>query len=355
MGSTDIVKVLLGSSADPNIKNSQGKTALHIAVESGNPELAKLLLSSNANPGLKDNTGRSASDLCRPELRRLFLSHYKNNSDKSPRNSPLLLPSPENVEIIPEIPLESFTSLNLSPVSATSKLLFENFEKQCSTYIESEKNEVRHSKAFSFGGNSTSLFVWLESVRLEFLYETLMMGGFDDIDQMVLQMKSKFGITEEMLESIGIHKPGYRKRLLTALDEEVRVCKGARRHRQTQSNPLKCCYLADTCSSGIVSAQDLRQWLEFIRLPQYYERFLESGYGDLEHLLCLMNSKWPVNEAVLAKELNISNQNHRYKIIMKLKNESFGFDSMKQSLRTRDNVFFDRNKESTACELCTIF
>lgn len=346
---------MLDSSADPNIKNSKGKTPLHIAVQSGNTELTKLLLASNANPGLKDNTGRSATDLCRPELRPLFLSHYKNNVDKSPRNSPLLLPSPENVEIIPEIPLESFASLNLSPVSATSKLLFENFEKQCSTYIESEKNEGRHSKAFSFGGNSTSLFVWLESVRLEFLYETLMMGGFDDIDQMVSQMKSKFGITEEMLESIGIEKPGYRKRLLAALDEEVRIGKGARRHRQTQSNPLKCCYLADTCSSGIVSASDLKQWLEFIRLPQYYENFLESGYGDLEHLLCLMNSRWPINETVLAGELNIRSQTHRYKIIMKLKNESFGFESMKKTLRPKGDIFFDRSKESAACELCTIF
>lgn len=332
-----------------------GKTALHIAVESSNSDLIKLLLNSNANPGLKDNSGRSASDLCRPELRPLFLSHFKLSSDKSPRNSPLLLPFPETVEIIPEIPLESFTSLNLSPVSATSKLLFENFEKQCSTYIESEKNEGRHSKAFSFGGNSTGLFKWLESVRLEFLYDILMMGGFDDIDQMVLQMKSKFGITEDMLESIGIDKPGYRKRLLAALDEEVRIGKSVRRHRQTQSNPLKFCYLADTCSAGIVSASDLRQWLEVVKMPQYYERFVENGYEDLEHLLCLMNSRWPVNEAVLAGELCIQNQNHRYKLIMKLKNESFGFESMKKTLKTKGDEFFDRNKESTACELCAIF
>ena len=355
--SFEIAKILLEQGAEPNIKNSvNGKTPLHIACENTSSALIQLLLQHKANPALKDNFGRSATELAKSDLKSLFHSHYKSNTpDKSPRNSPLLLPFPENVESIPSIPLESFTSLNLSPVSANSKLLFENFEKQCSTYIESEKNEGRHSRAFSFGGNASSLLLWLESVRLEFLHGVLMLGGFDDIEQMVLQMRSNFGITEEMLESIGIDKPGHRKRLLAALDEEVRSARAVRRHRQTQSNPLSCCYLVDQVPSGITSASDLKQWLENVKFPQYYSQFVKAGYDDLEHLLCLMNSKWPINEQVLQDELGIDNQVHRYKLIMKLRNESFGFESLKKNQhRLKGEVFFDRNKEVTACEMCNL-
>ena len=356
-GSVEIVKVLLEQGADPNIKNSvNGKTPLHIACDNTSSALIQLLLQHKANPALKDNFGRSATEMAKSDLKALFHSHYKSNTpDKSPRNSPLLLPFPENVESIPSIPLESFTSLNFSPVSANSKLLFENFEKQCSTYIESEKNEGRHSKAFSFGGNASSLLLWLESVRLEFLHEVLMLGGFDDVEQMVLQMGRDLGITEEMLESIGIEKPGHRKGLLAALDEEVRSSRVGRRHRQTQSNPLKCCYLVDQVPAGISSASDLKQWLDIVRFPQYYSLFVKAGYEDLEHLLCLMNSKWPVNEQVLQNELGIDSQVHRYKLIAKLRTESFGFESLKKNQhRLKGEVFLDRSNESAACELCSL-
>jgi hypothetical protein len=197
--------------------------------------------------------------------------------------------------------------------------------------------------------------MWLESVRLEFLHEVLMMGGFDDIDQMVQQMSGNFAITEEMLESIGISKPGHRKRLLAALEEEARTCRPGKRHRQTQSNPLKCCYLVDQVQGGITSASDLKQWLELVKLPQYHPLFCTAGYDDLEHNLCLMNSKWPINEAVLQNEVGIESQVHRYKLILKLRNESFGFESMKKSQhRMKNEDFFDRNKEGTACELCNL-
>ena len=73
----------------------------------------------------------------------------------------------KTLSAIPSIPLESFTTLNLSPVSNNGSFkLFENSEKQScvvtTTFLdpESEKyiNDGRLSKAFSFGGNASQLF-----------------------------------------------------------------------------------------------------------------------------------------------------------------------------------------------------
>ena len=345
-----LVQLLVSYSADPNIKNPlNGKTPLHIATESSSFDLIEFLLKSNANPGLKDNFGRSSTDLARPDTKFLFFKPQRlNSADKnSARNSPLLLPSPVHIESIPEIPIESFTGLNLSPVSTMNKSVFD--EKQVSTYVESEKNELNVKN--SCPGHSKSLLNWLKSVELELLFNTLTMGGFDDIDQMVLQMSRDLGITEAMLEGIGIEKPGHRKRFLVAIEEETFKLR-KRHHRQTHSNPLKCCYLPEMGNNGILSATDLSQWLDSLDFPEYFHLFVEAGYEDLEHIFVLMNSKYPITDQVLVFEIGIRSQAHRLKILKRLKKESQGFDTMKRP--TKPELLSDRHQRSAPCEFCLI-
>lgn len=350
--SLPLVQLLISFSADPNIKNPlNGKTPLHIATESSSSELIEFLLKSNANPGLKDNFGRSSTDLARSDTKFLFFKpHRLNSADKnSARSSPLLLPSPVHIESIPEIPLESFTGLNLSPVSIMTKSVFEGFEKQGSTYLESEKNEL--NLKVSYFDHSRNLLDWLKSVKLEFLFEALTMGGFDDIDQMVLQMSRDLGITEEMLQGIGIDKPGYRKRFLFALEEETYKLR-KKHHRPTRSNPLKCCYLPETGNHGILSATDLSQWLDSMDFPEYFHLFVEAGYDDLEQIFVLMNSNYVINDNVLIFEIGIRSQIHRQKILKRLKKESQGFDTMKRPVKPE--LLSDRHQRSAPCEFCLI-
>ncbi|OMJ80257.1 hypothetical protein SteCoe_19515 [Stentor coeruleus] len=362
-----IVKLLLDFQANPNTQNSQtGKTPLHYAVELSDRKIIKFLLDSNANPQIKDFSNKSPLDLASNEIKSLILRtsrSKKEDSEKSTKNSPLFLPSPENVEAIPSIPFESFSTLNLSPVSAGSLKIFDTFEKQSfvvTTSLEpdSEKSKIeRASKAFSFGGNGAMLMSWLESVKLEFLYESLMEGGYDDIEQNVAQMMTSMPITEEMLEGIGINKPGYRKRLLGALDEDTRPLKSSRkRHRQRGSTPLGCCIVEGQGNFGMLAAPDLKHWLGSLNMQGYFESFEKAGYEDLEHLLALMNSKWPITENELIYDIGIIKQAHRYKILAALRSDSCLFESFKKSSMRgkKEDLLIDRTSKSQACDSCTV-
>ena len=165
-----IVMVLLKYEANSNIQNSlNGKSPLHYAVEQSDSKIIKILLKYNSDPKIKDFSGISPMDIAKSEIKALLArtSHSHAESEKSTLNLSLFLPTPETVEAIPSIPLESFTTLNLSPVSNNGSFkLFENSEKQScvvtTTFLdpESEKyiNDGRLSKAFSFGGNASQLF-----------------------------------------------------------------------------------------------------------------------------------------------------------------------------------------------------
>ena len=48
---------LLTSGADPNAKDSRGRTPLHQAIMSGSPEVVDLLLSGGSEPNLPDKNG----------------------------------------------------------------------------------------------------------------------------------------------------------------------------------------------------------------------------------------------------------------------------------------------------------
>lgn len=361
-----IVKLLLEYQADPNISSLfTGKTPLHYAVEAANKKLVKMLLDYNANPYNKDFSGRSPLDFANSEIKNQIAGNTRaknEDSEKSTKNSPLLLPSPDTVEAIPSIPLESFATLNLSPVSAKSSKLFDTFEKQSfvvTTSLEpdAEKSQLeRASKAFSFGGNGATLMTWLESVKLEFLYDLLMMSGYDDIEQNIAQMMSPMPITEEMLEAIGIDKPGHRKRLLAALDEDAKPLKyPRRRHRHHQSTPIGCCTVQGPSNYGMIAAPDLKHWLGSLNMQTYYDSFEKSGYEDLEHLLALMNSKWPITEKELIYDIGVIKQGHRYKILGALRSDSSLFESFKKSLGwKKDDVFLDKTSKTQACGSCSL-
>ena len=57
-----IVDVLLAHGADPNIQDTNGKTALLYCSTFGLNTIAEKLLRAGANPNLKDNTGNRALD-----------------------------------------------------------------------------------------------------------------------------------------------------------------------------------------------------------------------------------------------------------------------------------------------------
>ncbi|CAI0452503.1 unnamed protein product [Linum tenue] len=63
-GHLNIVELLVGRNADVNAKDSEGQTALHYAVVCEREGIAEFLVKRDANVNVKDNDGKSARDLC---------------------------------------------------------------------------------------------------------------------------------------------------------------------------------------------------------------------------------------------------------------------------------------------------
>ncbi|KAF5195825.1 Acyl-coa-binding domain-containing protein [Thalictrum thalictroides] len=63
-GHSNIVELLLSKNADVNAKDNEGQTPLHYAAMCDRDDIAELLVKGNADRDVKDNEGNSPSDLC---------------------------------------------------------------------------------------------------------------------------------------------------------------------------------------------------------------------------------------------------------------------------------------------------
>lgn len=73
------VQKLLDLGADPDIKNYDGQTALHLAVKRNDPALLRILLAKRPDPFIKNNAGQKAVDLARNAQIREQLESYEND------------------------------------------------------------------------------------------------------------------------------------------------------------------------------------------------------------------------------------------------------------------------------------
>lgn len=91
-----------------------------------------------------------------------------------------------------------------------------------------------------------SLREWLRTLKLEELTSNFIQNGFDDYEFILLQMFSRYPITEEILTNdVQIQKPGHRNRILGKLKEEAKniIEKNETIQIETISKQTSC----DTC------------------------------------------------------------------------------------------------------------
>ena len=163
--------------------------------------------------------------------------------------------------------------------------------------------------------SSWSLRGWLAFHKLEAAFDPLVEHGFDHLQGLVESMHSEEAadhLTVEMLQTIGVDKPGHRYRLLAALEAE------------------------DTAETGPTTS--VEEWLQSIDLPFLHSAFAEAGFEDFDSLVGLMTSKHALTHQVLAEDLGIANSEIRHRILASLTEES--------QKRSR-SVF-------SGCGLCTI-
>lgn len=170
-------------------------------------------------------------------------------------------------------------------------------------------------------------------------------NGYDDLEGIFQIMKSDEPLTLKTLETIGIRKAGHRVRLLALLDfensENTQIC--------TNKSSFSCC-TAPNYTTGLILMPNLEEWLEKINLGYLYRYFKENGYDDLEHLIMLMHSEYPITDDVLKFEIGIDKLGHRHRILAKLREEA----NIKRHIRNRSGIHMESTTKLPACEFCII-
>ena len=76
----------------------------------------------------------------------------------------------------------------------------------------------------------------------------------------------------------------------------------------------ECCQSKNTFTPGVNSLKD---WLALIKLERYQKLFEQSGYEDLQFVISLMNSRYPIDDVLLVK-IGVNKLGHRMRILAKL-------------------------------------
>jgi len=380
-GHLQVSQLLLEHGANPNLTNTQyGRTPMHYAVDYGHTKLVDLLLSHGASSFIQDKRGKRPVDLAVSEEIKFAL--------KSPRSpSPLQAPSPDPFDEIPLISMASFEKVNLSqdesphltPKDSTRHSDFKSIEDKIKEIEEMNvriRSTVKQSyDAFSTNSKSivtepdaersastsgffrtakfgnfekvTALRKWLSANRMEEIIETLLEAGYDDMEQLTSQMLSSLPITLEMLEEIGLKPVGIRMRFLAFLSEELKTTS----NKQQKKNPLSYC-VSVTQTGWSASMPTLRSWLDNLGLISLHQTFVDAGFDELDHMLVLMNSAYPITDGVL-KEVGVSKQGHRIRILAKLREDCVGVLYTKR-LDKSESATIERSGMKAACEMCLV-
>ncbi|CAG9321621.1 unnamed protein product [Blepharisma stoltei] len=398
-GHINMVRLLLKHQANPNTFNfSMGKTALHCGAESGVLSVVQALLSYNASSTIMDFSSKLPSAYTsNEEIIRLLndplqdlpdLNYSDNegnslieivqveevkkeeNSSPEPQENPspadkMLYPQREtfSLEPIEEIRVCTLQDIDSPPFAKDTPVFEEGnisrpesvLEPECERSSTISGIHVNQSaRNFSFGKDMSknSLFRWLSNARLEFLFGPLFHSGYDDLDFLVEQMKSNDPITTEMLRSIGINKPGHRTILLALLEEESNPKRRKSVTAASSSSAFGCC-AAPNFNPGINVYPSLDIWLESINLSQLLKKFHDSGYDDIDHLMLLMSSNYPITDETLKNDIKIDKLGHRHRILAKLKQDSNIKAPHKRNVSNYE-LSIEKETRSVACERCNI-
>ena len=165
---------------------------------------------------------------------------------------------------------------------------------------------------------------WLAALRLESMYPALVDGGFDDLGQVCVQMRSGMPLTEELLEMVGVEKQGWRVVFLAALEREV--LRTAQKPQPTSKRSKGQCCHSPTPTPSVLSFPSLPLWLDRLGLGYLLPHFEAAGYLEVEQLLFLMHSRYPVTDTVLQNNVGVEKVGHRHRILCKLREDAENFD-----------------------------
>lgn len=332
------VCLLLSYSANPNIPNFlYGKTPTHYAVESGNSRICAEVLSHGGDLSIKDKQGYSSEVLLKASeksketlslTQQLSPGLTRCNSDTSTLQEKKSIDSKlKQIQMMHQMIRETVRT----SVETTRRMEISN-----SSVVESEEGRLIKTAPTEL---NPELYNWLKSIRLAEDYETLVMAGYDDLNQMIKQMKSNIPLNERCLIKIGMKKVGHRRRLLFNL-----AALACRNEEPGIFNSIQCCV---ALANGLVRGNDLTldRWLREINLNDVERVLIDAGFEEVEDLIVIDGSPWALDDLTLSG-IGISKPGHRHRILAKLKENG-------ENRKTCDLVL-DKTSTNSACALCYI-
>jgi hypothetical protein len=154
--------------------------------------------------------------------------------------------------------------------------------------------------------NAKPISQWLEEIHLEILLQNFIDLGIENNNLLINLLKNNTQNWDKMLIThLGIDKPGYRKRIITKLKEDMGLCK--------RSGLFKL-----KNSSAKLKFLDLNEWLKSLDLEEWAQHFMAAGYDDYESLIFQMTTDHAINEKILEEDVMIDDPFARMKICNQL-------------------------------------
>ena len=374
-----MVNLLVKHEANPNIQQNDGETPLHLAVLKSHCKIVSILLKHNANPSILNfvyskSPLNYAVESSNTKVLKKFIKYSPDAKEKLENTSadlmsklsekPLLRLSPDLSETILTSQLFPYTRCNsdissstdykainwkIQQIESINKMIRETVKISVDTNTNKRKHQSssaveldaeRTASETRIVGSDTKLelYQWLKSLKLSQEYNLLVYAGFDDLNQLIKQMKSCIPLTENTLIKIGMNKPGHRRRLLAGLDGLAN-----KEENSKIFSRFHCCTAAPFV--GWMNTLTLENWLEELCLSDTVELFKEAGFDDVDDLLSLVNTRWAVDEQLLI-DIGIDKPGYRQRILAKVDEKSFE--------RKSDGLVIEKTVNNSACELCNI-
>lgn len=148
--------------------------------------------------------------------------------------------------------------------------------------------------------------VWLNEIHLDSILQNFLDLGLKTNGMVLDILKQQTNNWDKLLIThLGIDKPGYRKRIITKLKEDMGLCRRSGLFKLKHSNAR-------------LKFLDLGEWLKSLDLEEWHEYFGAAGYDDYESLIFQMTTDHAINEKILEEDVMIDDPLARMKICNQL-------------------------------------
>ena len=198
-----------------------------------------------------------------------------------------------------------------------------------------EKKEVKViNKNKEIRDTKEELYKFLEKIEMEQYIDLFINAGYDDIKIVINQMKTGTPINDDILNEMGIERPGDRAKILIRIQECA--------HLFDFKIPFEAVYYINRKKFEYLKydfhVKALQNWLKKLNLQKYLGNFYNNGYYSPELIFIQKASKFPINDTIIERDLKIENINDRKLIMSSISSNSKNYISELQKKNAKNKI-----------------